>query len=394
MTADLRSYFDAQIESMVDLVGDLVMLESPTSNKEAVDRMGQRIAEGLARLGAALTIHPRTEVGDIVEARWNTATGETSAAPVLMICHMDTVHPIGAISGNPLRRDGKRLYGPGSYDMKGSIATMLVAIRGLFSLGLFPPRPVIVLMTSDEETGSSHSRDLIEDRARDAALAMIMEPALPDGAVKTWRKSTGEFTICTFGVSAHAGGAHELGVNAIQEMAHQILALQKLTDYTTGSTISVGMVSGGTARNTVPDHCRATVDVRAMTVTEIERMTSRIRSLKPVLPGARVEVSGKFDRPPMERNNRMLQTFMQAQEIAARHGIALKEAGSGGASDGNYTAALGTPTLDGLGPTGDGAHSENEHILIDSLPASATLIAALLLDWPGTIGVKPGVSPR
>lgn len=383
MTADLRSYFAAQLESMVDLLGDLITLESPTGNKAAVDRMGVRVAEELDRLGAALTIHPRTEVGDIIEACWATGTAEKQAPSLLMVCHMDTVHPIGEIARNPLRREGGHLYGPGSYDMKGSIVTLLAAVRGLRSLGLFPPRPVTVLMTSDEETGSDHSRELIENRARNAALAMIMEPALPDGAVKTWRKSTGEFTIRTFGVSAHAGGAHELGINAIEEMAHQILALQKLTDYETGSTISVGMVSGGTARNTVPDHCEALVDVRAMTAAEIERMTGRILALKPVLPGARVEVSGEFDRPPMERNDLMIQTFIQAREIAARYGLELKEAGSGGASDGNYTAALGTPTLDGLGPIGDGAHSEREHILIDSLPISATLIAALLIDWPG-----------
>jgi glutamate carboxypeptidase len=383
MTVDLRSYFEAQIEGMVTLLGDLIMLESPTSNKAAVDRVGERIAEELDRLGAALTIHPRTEVGDIVEARWNMGEGDNQASSIVAVCHMDTVHPVGEIARNLPRRDDRYLYGPGSYDMKGSIVTLLAAIRGLSKLGVFPTRPVIVLMTSDEETGSDHSRELIENRARDAALAMIMEPALPDGAVKTWRKSTGEFIIRTFGVAAHAGGAHELGINAIQEMAHQILALQKLTNYETGSTISVGMVTGGTARNTVPDHCEASVDVRAMTVAEIERMTGQIQALKPVLPGARVEVTGGFDRPPMERNERMVQTFMQAKEIAARHGLDLKEAGSGGASDGNYTAALGTPTLDGLGPIGDGAHSEREHILIDSLPTSATLIAALLLDWPG-----------
>jgi glutamate carboxypeptidase len=392
MMADLRSYFDTQTEGMVDLLGDLVSLESPTGDKAAVDRMGERVAEELDRLGASLTIHPRTEVGDIVEACWDTSAGVRAAAPLLMVCHMDTVHPVGEIGRNPLRRDGKYLYGPGSYDMKGSIVALLVAVRGLLGLGIFPARSIIALMTSDEETGSNHSRELIENRARGAALAMIMEPALPDGAVKTWRKSTGEFTIRTFGVAAHAGGAHELGVNAIEEMAHQILALQKLTDYKTGSTISVGIVNGGTARNTVPDRCEASVDVRAMTAAEIGRMTAQIQALKPVLPGARVEVTGGFDRPPMERNERMIQTFMQAREIAARHGLTLKEAGSGGASDGNYTAALGTPTLDGLGPIGDGAHSEHEHILIDSLSTSATLIAALLLDWPGPADGGQGLS--
>ena len=183
-------------------------------------------------------------------------------------------------------------------------------------------------------------------------------------------------------MAAHAGGAHESGLNAIEEMAHQIIALQKLTDYEKGTTVSVGIISGGTARNTVPDRCEALVDVRAMARDEMERLTAAIMSLRPVLPRARVEVEGGFDRPPMERDARMIATFTRAREIAASHGLTLREAGSGGASDGNYTAALGTPTLDGLGPTGDGAHSEREFVVVQSMPLSATLIAALLLDWP------------
>jgi glutamate carboxypeptidase len=342
--------------------------------------MGERVAEELDRLGASLTVHPRTEVGDIVEARWR---AERPGQPLLIVCHMDTVHPVGMLAQNPVRRENGRLYGPGSYDMKGSIVTSMTALRGLMELGLLPDRPVIALMTTDEETGSFHSRTLIENRAREAALAMIMEPALPDGAIKTWRKSTGGFQIRTYGVAAHAGGAHEAGLNAIEEMAHQIIALQKLTDYDKGTTVSVGIISGGTARNTVPDRCEALVDVRAMARDEMERLTAAIKGLQPALPGARLEVEGGFDRPPMERNERMVATFARARDIAAAHGLTLREAGSGGASDGNYTAALGTPTLDGLGPTGDGAHSEREFVVVNSLAVSATLVAALVLDWPG-----------
>jgi glutamate carboxypeptidase len=380
MTVNLRPYFTDQTDAMADLLGELVALESPTSNRAAVNRMSTRVAEELDRLGAALTIHPRTEVGDIVEARWN---GEQPGKPLLIVCHMDTVHPIGMLSQNPVRRENGRLYGPGSYDMKGSIVTVLTALRGIKELAVAPRRPIIALMTTDEETGSVHSRELIEDRARPAALAMIMEPALPDGAIKTWRKSTGGFQIRTYGIAAHAGGAHEAGLNAIEEMAHQILGLQNLTDYDKGTTVSVGIISGGTARNTIPDRCEAMVDVRALSHDEMDRLTAAIKALPPVLPGARVEIEGGFDRPPMERDARMIATFAQAKDIAARHGLSLRESGSGGASDGNYTAALGTPTLDGLGPSGDGAHSEHEFVLINSLAVSATLIAGLLLDWPG-----------
>ena len=194
MPPDLRSYFVDQTEAMAALLIELVRIESPTSDPAAVNRMGARVAEELDQLGAALTVHPRSEVGDIVEARWN---ADRPGKPLLIVCHMDTVHPIGMLAQNPARSENGRLYGPGSYDMKGSIVTSLAAIRALRALGLFPDRPLTALMTSDEETGSVHSRKLIEDRARGAALAMIMEPALPDGAVKTSRKSTGGFQIRT-----------------------------------------------------------------------------------------------------------------------------------------------------------------------------------------------------
>lgn len=380
MKTDLRAYFTEHVNEMVALLREFVMLESPTSDKAAVDRMGARVAEELDHLGAQLTMHPRTEVGDIVEARWNT---EAPGRPLLFVCHMDTVHPIGSIGANPLRIEEGRLYGPGSYDMKGSIAAVLGALRGLRALNVFPARPIVALMTSDEETGSFESRELIKQVAGVSALAMIMEPALPDGALKTWRKSTANFVVRTHGIAAHAGGAHETGLNAIEEMAHQIVALQRMTDYKVGSTVSVGVIRGGTARNTVPDFCEAWVDARAMTLEEMDRMTRLIMSLEPVLPGARVDVEGSFDRPPMERNALMVQTFNQARDLAARYGLTLREAGSGGGSDGNYTAEIGTPTLDGLGPVGDGAHSEREHIITNSLITSATLLGALLLEWPG-----------
>lgn len=378
MTTDLNAYFKSQLDPMVELLSEFVSIESPTHDKSAVDRMGSRVERELVELGAAITRHPRTDVGDIIEARWNAGA---AGKPLLFVCHMDTVHPIGAIAQNPVRTNDGKLHGPGSYDMKASITAVIWALRGLRELGQFPDRPIIALMTTDEETGSMDSRDLIQQIASEAALAMIMEPALPDGALKTWRKSTANFTVRTYGIAAHAGGAHESGLNAIEEMAHQIIALQRMTHYKVGSTVSVGMITGGTARNTVPDFCEVAVDARAMTVDEMARMTELIKSLTPVLPGARVEVDGGFDRPPMERNALMIETFGKAKEIGAKYGLILREAGSGGGSDGNYTAAIGTPTLDGLGPMGDGAHSEREHIVINTLATSATLLASILSEW-------------
>src|SRR5690554_4012449 len=379
MKADLRRFYTGRLDEMARLARELVEMESPTTVKFTVDRLVERVAEELAACGADMIIHPREEVGDIIEARWHT---DQPGAPLLLLCHLDTVHPIGAAERNPVRLEDDRLYGPGSYDMKGGVATVLSAISGLHELGLFPERPIIALMTTDEETGSFYSRDLIQQVAEGAALAMVMEAALPDGSLKTWRKAVGRYTVRTYGSSAHAGGAHEHGVNAIEEMAHQIVRLQQMTDYSRGTTVNVGIINGGTRTNVIPDMCEAQVDVRAMTVAEMDRLHEQVMALRPVLDGARLEVSGGFDRPPMERNALMIETFQRAQQIAAGYGLTLKEAGTGGGSDGNYTAAIGTPTLDGLGPLGDGAHTDREFLYVPSMADSATLIAALMLEWP------------
>ena len=379
MQPDLRAIYEARLDRMVGLTRDFVAIESPTDDKAAVDRLGRRIAEELRQAGAEVFVHPREAVGDIVEARWH---ADRPSRPLLVVGHLDTVHPLGALAENPIRLEGGRLYGPGAYDMKASLAVVIETVRGLREQSLFPERPVIALMTTDEESGSLHSRELIEQVAANAALALIMEAALPDGSLKTWRKSVGRFVIRAHGVTSHAGGAHESGLNAVEEMAHHVLALQRMTDYQAGTTVNVGVIRGGTRGNVVPGFCEVQVDVRAMTAEEMARVTAAIYGLKPVLPGARLEIRGGFDRPPMERNHRMLDTFAQAAQIAAQYGMTLRESGTGGASDGNYTAAVGTPTLDGLGPLGDGAHSEREYVLVHTLPRSAALLAALLIEWP------------
>jgi glutamate carboxypeptidase len=301
---------------------------------------------------------------------------------LLILCHLDTVFPLGALDRQPIRERDGNFFGPGAYDMKASTAMTLTAIRLLRQAGKMPARPIIALFTSDEEIGSEASRALIETHARGKDLVLCLEPCLPDGSLKTWRKGTGAFQIRATGRAAHAGADHERGVNAIEEIARQIVALHKMTDYDVGTTINVGIVSGGTRANVVPDECRAVADVRVLTPEQGERLTAAIHGLKPALPGATLQVSGGLNRPPMPRTPLIAETFARAQAIAAGLGLAIGEGGTGGGSDANFVAPLGLPVLDGLGALGNGAHSEREHVVIASLPERAALLAAILSEWP------------
>lgn len=375
----LRSYFEARTEDMVAHLQGLVEIESPTRVKRAVDRLGALVARQAKDLGARVTLERQTNRGDHVVARWN----ESPADPQLLIlCHLDTVWPLGTLDERPVYREDGRLYGPGCYDMKASVTLVLAALRGLQRLNLWPLRPITVLFTSDEELGSRTSRSLIEHEAQRSALVMVMEPSLNRGGLKTSRKGTGRVLVVTRGVPAHAGAAHDEGVNAIEEMAHQILALQRMTDYARGTTINVGRIQGGERTNIVPDQAKVWVDMRVTSQEEGQRMLEQVSALAPQLPGASVQVKAKLSRPPMPRDALMIQTFQQAADIAAEIGLQLGEGKSGGASDANFCAALGVPTLDGLGPLGDGAHAYHEHVRIASLPERAALLAALLHRWP------------
>jgi glutamate carboxypeptidase len=238
-----------------------------------------------------------------------------------------------------------------------------------------------VLFTSDEEIGSNASVELIRSEARHSDLVLVMEPALPGGEIKTARKGVGDFKVIAHGRSSHAGGNHERGVNAIQELAHHILTLQQLTNYALGTTVNVGVIRGGTRSNVVPDRAEMAVDFRVGTMAEAERITAAFQALRPVQPEAHLEVIGGLNRPPMERSATMIATFEKARRIASTIGLDLKEGSTGGGSDGNFTAALGIPTLDGLGALGDGAHALHEHVVIDSLAERAALLAALWTEW-------------
>jgi glutamate carboxypeptidase len=375
---------------MKSFLKQLVETESPSSEKAAVDRVGAIVADEARRLGADVQSVPVTEAGNHVIARFPlSGANEMSAVEVaefneqksiLLLCHMDTVYPLGTLEKMPYREAGGKIYGPGVLDMKAGIVISLAAIEALQKSGGLK-HPVTLLCTSDEEIGSLASEDLIKELAQKSELVLVLESALLDGSLKTWRKGVGEFWIKVRGRAAHAGGAHAEGINAIEEMSHQVLAVQQMTDYEKGTTLNVGVIQGGTVSNVVPEEAIAQVDVRVMQPGEWERLKAEMRALKPVIKGASLEITGGLNRPPMPFDERARVTFEKAKSIAAQVGIELKAGGSGGGSDANFVAPLGIPVLDGLGAVGEGLHSEREYILADSLEQRTKLLAALIRNW-------------
>jgi glutamate carboxypeptidase len=368
--------FRPRTRDMVARLTRLAEIESPTTDKAAVDRLGSYLAGELTTLGALVTVHPQEKAGNHLEAQWGEGPGG-----LLVLCHMDTVHEMGTLAHFPVREADGRLHGPGVEDMKGGIVVFLEAVRWLREQRRMPARPITALITSDEEVGSNTSRPLIERLGRQADAVFCLEPALPDGALKTARKGTGSIDLVAHGRAAHAGSDHEKGRNAIEELAHQILAVQRLTDYTRGTTVNVGVVSGGTRPNVVPEEARAEVDLRLTSAAEADRLRAWAASVQPVLQGTSISAAISFDRPPMPRDATMATTFQKAQAIAREIGLPLSEGATGGGSDANFIAPLGVPVLDGLGVRGDGAHSNREAIEIDSLPERAALLAALVQAW-------------
>jgi glutamate carboxypeptidase len=361
----------------------LVETESPSYSKAAVDRVGAIVAAEARRLGAQIEIIPNQETGDHVLAHFSSPPAKgirgEGEKPILLLCHMDTVFPLGTLSKMPYREADGKIFGPGTLDMKSGIVISLAAIEAAREKGL--ARPVTLLCTSDEEIGSQTSRPWIESLARESALVLVLESAMPDGSLKTWRKGVGNFQVRTKGRAAHAGGAHEMGCNAIEEMAHQVIAIQKLTDYSRKTTLNVGVIHGGMVSNVVPEEAEIDVDVRVMEPGEWERLEGEMNNLKPVLQGTSIEVSGNLNRPPMPFDDRMKTTFERAVSLAVRLGMDLKAGGTGGGSDANFVAPLGISLLDGLGAVGEGHHSEREYILAESLFERSKLVSLLLTDW-------------
>jgi glutamate carboxypeptidase len=278
----------------------------------------------------------------------------------------------------PFRLARGRAFGPGAFDMKGGLVIALFAVDALTATGRLPQKRIVFLWTSDEEIGSGTSRALIEREARRSEAVLVLEPAAGlDGRVKTGRKGVGEIEIVATGRAAHAGLNPEDGINAIEEIALQIARISRWNQPRRGITVNAGVIEGGTRTNVIPENARVLVDVRAVRASDMRALERKFRALRPILRGAKLQIRGGFNRPPMERKSSAT-LYAKARALAKVMGVTLGEAYVGGGSDGNFTAALGIPTLDGLGAVGEGAHSPNENIVIRALPERAALLAALL----------------
>jgi glutamate carboxypeptidase len=373
MSSSLLAFCRDERPWLLELIHALVAIESPTDDKAAVDRCGSLLSSRLAELGAHVTRVPQTSAGDHLIARFGDAPRQ-----VLIVGHFDTVWPIGQIARMPLVERGGCLHGPGVLDMKAGIALGMLATRAVAARHPLDRVGVTMLWTTDEETGSDTSRALIEEEARRSDAVLVLEPALAGGALKTARKGIAQYQLTAHGVSAHAGVDPRKGINAIRELAQQVLALDAVRDLDRGISVNVGVIQGGTRSNVVPDFATAEVDVRAETLADADVLDRTMHALTARTPGARLEVTGGFNRPPMERSPGVVRLFTLARDVAATLGHHLEEGATGGGSDGNFTAALGVPTLDGLGAVGDGAHALHEHVEIEPLTFRAALLAGLI----------------
>ena len=376
------AYFSERRDAIVATIRDLVEIESPSDNKAAVDRVAEVVAEKFSRLGGEIRFLRAKNFGAHLQVNF----GGSSAKPVLLLGHYDTVYPMGTLATMPCGIAGNKLTGPGVLDMKSGIALMLHAIAALqdwHGRAETQPgellRPVNVLLVSDEEIGSSSSRTITEALAKRAAAVLVLEPSFGrQGAVKTARKGVGDYRVRVSGKASHAGLDFQKGVNAILELARQIEKISAFTDLKKGLTVNVGIVAGGSRTNVVPAEASAEVDIRIARLKDAAGIDKRMRSLRPFNRKCKIDITGGINRPPMERTAGVAALYAQAKSIARELGWKLGEAAVGGGSDGNFTAGLGVPTLDGLGGVGDGAHAPHEHILISELPRRAALLAGLI----------------
>lgn len=373
LAAQLRDYCRASEPWLMETIETLVRLESPTGDKAAVDRCGAELADRLTAIGGHVSRIETSSAGNHVRAAFG-----HGARQILLLGHFDTVWDVGELQRMPFRRDGDRLCGPGVFDMKAGLSLGMLATRAMYDLMPPPDVRVVMLWTTDEETGSRTSRALLETEAVRSEAVLVLEPALPGGALKTSRKGCGEYDLVVHGIAAHAGVDPSKGVSAIHELARQILAIETLQDLERGISLNVGIVEGGSRVNVVAASARARIDARAPARADADRIDAAMRALTPHLKGARLEISGGFSRPPMERTPGVARMFELAQAAGRELGVHVEEGSTGGGSDGNFCAALGIPTLDGLGAVGDGAHAIHEHVIVSELVPRAALIATLL----------------
>jgi glutamate carboxypeptidase len=372
--SQLLSYMLARQEAMTRTLEQWVMLESPSNEHEAVNALGDLVARAFKGAGAVAQRLPQAAFGEHLRISWGQGDRQ-----LLLLGHMDTVWPLGEVQHRPFRVSGDKATGPGAFDMKGGLVIALYAVMALQELGLKPAHRLVFLFNSDEEVGSLTSRPFIEKEAQRSDAVLVLEPSR-DNALVTWRKGVGRFELEVQGVASHAGAAHERGVSAVQELAHQIIRLEAMTDYRLGTTVNVGVVEGGSKVNVRPASAWAAIDLRVPTAGEGQRVTEAILGLQPVNPETTLIVSGGMNRPPWEASPASEALFERAQRVGAALGLDLWPAGTGGGSDGNFTAALGVPTLDGLGVVGNDAHALTEWVDLTSLPRRAALLAELVID--------------
>jgi glutamate carboxypeptidase len=368
-------YFELRREAMVQTIRELVEIESPSDNKAAADRMGEILADRFRAAGGNVRVHPAKNLGDNVQIDF---PGRARVKPVLLLGHFDTVYPVGTLDTMPCYVKNGRLLGPGVLDMKSGIVLMLSAIEALKSWHGELPRPVTVFLVSDEEVGSHSSRKITEGLAKKSAAVLVLEPAAGRGAVKTARKGVGEYRLRVQGVASHAGLDPGKGHSAIVELARQVTAIWKLNDLKRGISANPGVIRGGTRTNVIAAEAEVEIDVRIREAKQAVRLDRILRSLKAQDKHCKVIVEGRINRMPMERTAGVAALYQKARAVAAHIGWELEEAAVGGASDGNFTAGMGIPTLDGMGGEGTGAHAVHEHVTIAELPRRALLLAGMI----------------
>ena len=373
--SDRLRYFESRLDSVLQTIREFVEIESPSDNKPAADRMSAFLAEKFALLGGRPHLHRAEQFGNNLQIDF---PGAANTKPVLLLGHFDTVYPLGTLPTMPCRVENGRLHGPGVLDMKAGIALMLFAIEALQCWHGPLPRPVTVFLVSDEEVGSYSSRKITEELARRSAAVLVLEPAAGRGAVKTARKGVGEYILMVKGVSSHAGLDPGQGHSAILELARQISVMWKWNDVKSGLSVNPGVIRGGTRTNVIAAEAVAEIDVRIKRARQAAALDRKFRALKPFDKYCKLHIEGGINRLPMERTSGVADLYEKARSIAQQINWKLEEAAVGGGSDGNFTAGIGIPTLDGMGAVGEGAHAVHEHIVISELPRRAFLLAGMI----------------
>ena len=366
-----------RLPEMLGVLRQFVNAESPSLEKAAADHCCGVIADEWWKRDVRVERIAQKHRGDVLRVTHSSDQGNSSGQ-LFVLGHYDTVYATGTLAKMPFRISGGKAYGPGTFDMKAGIVQALFALQALKQSNVRLQKRIVFLWTSDEEIGSEASRKLIETEARRSDAVFVLEPSFgPRGLLKTARKGVGSAELVVHGRASHAGLAPQEGINAIHELARQIALIETWNDLRRGVTINSDIIEGGTRTNVIAERARAVFDLRALTISDMRKLERRLHALRPIHKGAHLKISGGFDRPPLERKVSAT-LFARAKSLAKQMKVSLGECTVGGGSDGNLTGALGVPTLDGLGAVGNGAHSSREHVLINTMPARAALLAALL----------------